>query len=148
MASVLPHWPSSVGVHWPAFIHTCSLYLGGSPGISPGPLLFTIYTSPVSSIVSSYSVKQHQYADDTQLFIPLSPTGYSADISHLTKCLTTVHSWFCLNGMALNPDKSDAIIIGTHQRSPTPVSLQLTSPGLQYRWPTTSRSSALHWTRT
>ena len=49
------------------------------------------------------------------LYLPC--TGYSADISNLTHCLSTLHSWFCLNGMALNPDKSDAIIIGTHQRS-------------------------------
>jgi len=117
MASVLPHRASSVGVHWPTFIHTCSLYLGVPQGSVLGPLLFTIYTSPVSTIVNSYSVKQHQYADDTQLFISVSPTGYSAHISNLTKCLTSVHSWFCLNGMALNHDKSDAIIIGTHQRS-------------------------------
>jgi len=97
---------------------TPALCTSGVPqGSVLGPLLFTIYTSPVSSIVNSYSVKQHQYADDTQLFISLSPTGYSADMSHLTKCLATVHSWFCLNGMALNPDKSDAIIIGTHQCS-------------------------------
>jgi len=74
-----------------------------------------MYTLPVSNIANSFNVQHHQYAD-TQLFISLSPTGYSADITNLTHCLSTLHSWFCLNGMALNPDKSDAIIIGTHQR--------------------------------
>ena len=70
-------------------------------------------------IPSSVSMlfQQHQYADDTQLFLTLSPTGFSSDISNLTQCLSTLHYWFCQNGMALNPDKSDAIIIGTHQRS-------------------------------
>jgi len=82
-----------------------------------GPLLSTIYTSPVSSIVNSYNVQQHQYADDTHLLITLSPTSFSANIFNLTLCLSALHYWFCQNGMALNPDKSDAIIIGTHQRS-------------------------------
>jgi len=80
-----------------------------------GLLLFTIYTSPVSSFVQSFNIQQHQYADDTQLFIALSPTGFLSDIHNLTQCLSAIH-WFCLNGMALNPDKSDAIIIGTCQQ--------------------------------
>ena len=27
-----------------------------------------------------------------------------------------LHSWLCFNGLSLNPDKSEAIIFGTHQR--------------------------------
>ena len=34
-----------------------------------GPLLFSIYTSPIAQICSTYSVNQRQYADDTQLFL-------------------------------------------------------------------------------
>ena len=45
----------------------------------------------------------------------MSPTGFSSDIHNLIQCLSALHS--CLNGMALNPVKSDAIIIGTRQRS-------------------------------
>jgi len=32
-----------------------------------GPLLFTIYLSPIASLVSHRGASQHQYADDTQL---------------------------------------------------------------------------------
>ena len=32
-----------------------------------GPILFTIYTSPVVEVVDAYGVVQQQYADDTQL---------------------------------------------------------------------------------
>ena len=28
-----------------------------------------------------------------------------------------LHNWFCVNGLALNPDKTDAIVFGTHRRS-------------------------------
>ena len=28
-----------------------------------------------------------------------------------------LHTWFCVNGLALNPDKTDAIVFGTHRRS-------------------------------
>src|SRR5664279_4909829 len=35
----------------------------------------------------------------------------------ILNCLASLHSWFCLNGLALNPDKSESIILGTHQRA-------------------------------
>ena len=68
-------------------------------------------------ITRSFQVCHQQYADDTQLFIALNPSDPSSDISNLTSCLHALQSWFCLNGMALNPDKSDAILLGTRQRS-------------------------------
>jgi hypothetical protein len=94
-----------------------SLFSGVPQGSVLGPLLFAIYTSPIAHICSTYSVNQRQYADDTQLFIALSPSNFTGLISNLENCLSTLHSWFCLNGLALNPDKSDAILFGTRQRA-------------------------------
>jgi len=36
-------------------------------------------------------------------------------ISALQSCLVSLQTWFCQNGVALNPDKSDAILRGTVQ---------------------------------
>ena len=82
-----------------------------------GPILFNIYTSPLSSICSSHGISQQQYADATQLFIALAPSSISVEISKLTLCLTSLHSWFSHNGLALNADKSESILLGTRQRS-------------------------------
>jgi hypothetical protein len=38
-------------------------------------------------------------------------------VSSLENSLSSLYSWFCLNGLALNPDKSGAILFGTHQRA-------------------------------
>jgi len=46
-----------------------------------GPLLFSVYTSPISTIARSHHVSQQQYADDTQLFLTLSPANYSQSIN-------------------------------------------------------------------
>jgi len=97
--------------------------IGVSQGSVLGPLLFATYTSPIATITRSFQVCHQQYADDTQLFIVLNPFDPSSDIANLTSCLHALHSWFCLNGMALNPDKSDAMPLGTHQRSRTFVSV-------------------------
>ena len=37
-----------------------------------GPILFALYTSPVSAIAEAHGVSQQQYADDTQLYISIS----------------------------------------------------------------------------
>jgi len=44
------------------------------------PILFTIYVSPIASIVSYNGVNQQQYADDTQLFVFLSPATLSSSL--------------------------------------------------------------------
>ena len=45
-----------------------------------GPLLFTIYTSPISHIAESHNIQQHQYADDTQLFVALTSNNVHAQV--------------------------------------------------------------------
>ena len=76
---------------------TVSMHLWCSPGISPGASAFLYIPYLLSDIVRSFNVQHRQYADDTNtmpIFISLSSTGYSADISNLTH--PSLHSWFCL----------------------------------------------------
>ena len=42
-----------------------------------------------------------------------------AELSRLKECLSELHFWFCHNGLALNPDKTDVILLGTTQRAKT-----------------------------
>jgi len=54
-----------------------------------------------------------QYADDTQLYLTLDGDN---PLSVMDNCFNAVDHWFTQNGLALNPDKSEAIIIGTGAR--------------------------------
>jgi Reverse transcriptase (RNA-dependent DNA polymerase) len=92
---------------------------GVPQGFVLGSLLFTIYVSPVASLLSHLGVNQHQSADDTQLFISISQLSALANLHTLQSVLAVLSKWFSLNTLSLNPDKSDAILLGTHQRNST-----------------------------
>jgi hypothetical protein len=44
-------------------------------------------------------------------------------------CFKTVKEWFALNGLSLNPDKSEAIVIGTSARQRTDGSINVVALG-------------------
>jgi len=52
-----------------------------------GPLLFVMYTTPLSTLISSLSLKHHLYADDTQLFFSFHPRNFDSSVAHLQTTL-------------------------------------------------------------
>jgi len=98
-----------------------------------GPLLFTIYTSLISHITEAHNIQQHQYADDTQLFVALTSSNVHAQVSTLESCLSSLQTWFCANRIGnsvpiLNPDKSNSGLFATTQRAqllPSQVSINI-----------------------
>src|SRR6266516_97199 len=83
-----------------------------------GPLLFSLYTSPISNIFTNSNVKFHLYADDTQLYISFSGSESSTHLATLSSTLDSVYSWLILNCLSVNPDKTGYLLIGNHlQRS-------------------------------
>ena len=78
-----------------------------------GPILFSLYTNPISSIIHSHSsINYHFYADDTQLYIALSPTNFSHFIQKVKNCLNNIQNFMFTNKLKLNPDKTEFILIG------------------------------------
>jgi len=82
-----------------------------------GSVLFSIYISPIAHIASLFNERRQQYADDTQLMLFISPSNIQNSLFNLQQCLLSLRSWFLLNGLALNSDKTEVTCLGTtHQR--------------------------------
>src|SRR6218665_2862367 len=77
-----------------------------------GPLLFILYTTPLSHLIKSSSVDHYLYADDTQLFISFSPASFSTSIAQLLSVVNQISQWMSSNLLRLNPSKTEFIIIG------------------------------------
>jgi len=73
------------------------------------PLLFAMYILPISNVVTAHSLDHHQYADDTQLYMTVRPSAFTA----VSECVEDVARWFLENGLLLNPAKTEAVLFGT-----------------------------------
>jgi len=82
-----------------------------------GPFFFATYCSSITALCHLYDVQQQQYADDTQLYIALSPSDPRNELNALHTCLTSLQTCFCTNGMALNLEKFSAVWLGMAHRA-------------------------------
>lgn len=77
------------------------------------PIFLTLYVASIVNITTTHIVNHAQYIDDSQLYISLEGNG---PVSAIKNHFLSLRRWFGSNGFSLNPDKSDAIVIGTAAR--------------------------------
>ena len=85
-----------------------------------GPILLTMYTTPLGNIIRKHGLNFHLYADDTQLYISFH-SGVSVSketaISCLETCIKDIKIWMTNNILKLNDDKTELIVITTHSNT-------------------------------
>jgi hypothetical protein len=90
---------------------------GVPQGSELGLVLFSLYIHDIADVIAG-RCKYHLYADDLQLFITL----FSCKPEEIAKCVSLVNdilagivNWSAKQGLKLNPNKSQAMIIGSER---------------------------------
>ena len=103
-----------------------------------GPLLFILYTTPLSHIISNSCASHHLCADDTQLYMSFSATDFATNIAHLQSTLSSVYDWMSSNFLSLNPSKTEFLLLGLPRQLAKLQNPNITLPGNVTLCPVTS----------
>ena len=89
-----------------------------------GPVLFSLYVSPLFDIAQQCGVETHQYADDCQLYISMNaqdPDAVDAAKEKLEACVKDIANWMGANKLQLNDSKSEVIVFSPPKIETPPV---------------------------
>ena len=94
------------------------LTCGVPQGSVLGPLLFSLYMTPLSEIARRFNVMYHFYADDSQLYVSFNPKE-NVSLENLESCISTIKTWMQVNMLKLNDGKTEFILFATPYFSAT-----------------------------
>ena len=90
------------------------LLYGVPQGSVLGPILFSLYTTPLSNVIQKHpGIRFHFYVEDTQLYVHLTHKHATLAFERLKNCLDNVGKWLSVNKLKLNPDKTEFILFSS-----------------------------------
>ena len=96
-----------------------TLTFGVLQGSVLGPILFTLFMSPLGDLCWKHNVLVHLYADDMQVYMSFKPSVPGDKIScktRIERCIKEIRTWMRTNLLKLNDDKTEFLMLGTDQQ--------------------------------
>ncbi|WP_419607217.1 reverse transcriptase domain-containing protein, partial [Thiolapillus sp.] len=103
-----------------------STLLHGVPqGSVLGPILFLLYTQPLSQIIDRHSISHSEFADDSQLYDSVPREQFDSLLSNMQSCVDDVKLWMTQNKLQLNEGKTEALLIDPQNSPNLPLSITI-----------------------
>ena len=103
------------------------LEFGIPQGSSLEPLLSVHRLTPFYHLKIPWHSLSFFYADDTQIYISLSPELVSSVVSIIESCIKDVFSWLVANKLSANPNKTEYLFFNSRNINPQIININLDS---------------------
>ena len=105
--------------HYVSLSNHCSAFATVHSGVPQGsvlgPILFTIYIEPLTTIIDSYSIIHHSFADDLQLQMSAPTDGISELLHSRQSCMSDFKAWATANMPNLNANKKEHMLVTSNR---------------------------------
>ena len=89
-----------------------------------GAILYSMYTSPLTDIISKHNMNHHFYADDSQIYLSFKPSAAGEPTTsklRIESCIHDVNNWMSANKLMLNHDKTELLVLLARYRPQPPL---------------------------
>ena len=105
--------------HYVSLSNHCSAFApvhSGVPRCSVlGPIRFTMYAKPLSTIIDSHSIMHHSFADDLRLQMSATPDRISELLHSIQSCICDLKSLTNANMPKLNDNKTELMLVTSNR---------------------------------
>ena len=100
-----------------------TLCYGVPQGSVLGPILFLLYTQPLSQIIDRHSISHSEFANDSQLYNSVPHEYLRSLIRNMQAGVADVKVWMTQNKLQLNNEKTEALLIDLQNSLNFPLSI-------------------------
>ena len=81
-----------------------------------GPILFTLYSQPLSDLICRHECDYHKYADDTQLSKGAPPDQFQSLLCDIQTFIESLVGWMYSNKLKLNAENTEVLPVASTSR--------------------------------